>query len=119
MPRKPSPSWGDDPMTRQDSPDRGGSMESLYPFLYAGTTDLPAVLEQVRASTVAKVAEITELRQTVRARDEQRLARCAGDAAARFAAGGRLFGVGNRGRANDAQLTPTRIPNLVAGAAPP
>ena len=32
-------------------------MESLYPFLYSGTSDLSAVLEQVRASTVAKVAE--------------------------------------------------------------
>src|SRR5271165_2834330 len=75
-PRKPSPSWGDDPVTRQDSQDRArgagpasgageargaqqaGGVESLYPFLYAGkyagTTDTSAVLEQVRASTLAK-----------------------------------------------------------------
>ena len=39
------------------------SVESLYPFLYAGTSDLPAVLEQVRASTVAKAEEILELRR--------------------------------------------------------
>ena len=37
-----------------------GSIESLYPFLYAGTTDLPAVLEEVRRSTVAKAEEIIE-----------------------------------------------------------
>ena len=105
-------------MTRQDSPDRDGSMESLYPFLYAGTTDLPAVLEQVRASTVAKVAEITRLRQTVRARDGERLARCAGDAAARFAAGGRLFAFGNGGSATDAQQLATLFLNP-GGHAPP
>ena len=29
-------------------------MESLYPFLYAETSDLAAVLEEVRSSTVAK-----------------------------------------------------------------
>jgi D-sedoheptulose 7-phosphate isomerase len=105
-------------MTRQDSPDRDGSMESLYPFLYAGTTDLPAVLEQVRASTVAKVAEITELRQTVRARDGARLAHCADDAAARFAAGGRLFAFGNGGSATDAQQLATLFLNP-GGDAPP
>ena len=33
-------------------------MESLYPFLYSDTSDLSAVLDQVRASTVAKVEEI-------------------------------------------------------------
>jgi D-sedoheptulose 7-phosphate isomerase len=105
-------------MTRQDSPDRGGSMESLYPFLYAGTTDLQAVLEQVRASTVAKVAEITELRQTVRARDGARLARCAGDVAARFSAGGRLFAFGNGGSATDAQQLATLFLNP-GGDVPP
>jgi D-sedoheptulose 7-phosphate isomerase len=105
-------------MTRQDSPDRGGSMESLYPFLYAGTTDLPAVLEQVRASTVAKVAEIIELRQTVCARDGARLANCAGEAAARFAAGGRLFAFGNGGSATDAQQLATLFLNPGRDAPP-
>jgi len=47
---------------RPDSPGTG-AMEALYPFLYAETSDLPAVLEEVRASTVAKTAEITELRR--------------------------------------------------------
>jgi len=80
-----------------------GSMESLYPVLYSGTTDLDAVLEQVRQSTVAKAAEITELRRVIGARDGARLAACAADAAARFAAGGRLLAFGNGGSATDAQ----------------
>ena len=80
-----------------------GSVESLYPFLYSGTTDLDAVLEQVRQSTVAKAAEITELRRVIGARDGARLAACAADAAARFAAGGRLLAFGNGGSATDAQ----------------
>jgi len=82
-------------------------MESLYPFLYAGTTDLAAVLEQVRASTVDKTGEILELRRTIARRDGARLARCARDMAARFAAGGRLFAFGNGGSATDAQQIAT------------
>ena len=72
-------------MTRQESQDhaRGdqaaSGMEALYPFLYAGTTDVSAVLEQVRASTLAKIAEIAELRRTIGDRDAERLARCAAD----------------------------------------
>ena len=67
------------------------AMESLYPFLYSDTSDLSAVLDQVRASTVAKVAEIGELRRAVAARDGARIAECAREAAARFGAGGRLL----------------------------
>jgi D-sedoheptulose 7-phosphate isomerase len=80
-----------------------GSIESLYPFLYAGQTDVSAVLEQVRASTVAKAAEIIELRRTVRDTDGARLAACARAMADRFAAGGRLLAFGNGGSATDAQ----------------
>jgi D-sedoheptulose 7-phosphate isomerase len=83
--------------------DRGSAaMESLYPFLYAQTSDLPAVLAEVRASTVAKAAEIVELRQVIARRDGARIARCAREMAARFAAGGRLFAFGNGGSATDA-----------------
>ena len=80
-------------------------MESLYPFLYpdTGTTDLPAVLEEVRRSTVAKAEEITEVRRLVSARDSARLMSCARDAAARFTGGGRLLAFGNGGSATDAQ----------------
>ena len=67
-------------VTRQDKQDRTDAVESLYPFLYSGTTDVSAVLEQVRASTVAKVGEIMELRRLVGTRDAARLARCATDA---------------------------------------
>jgi D-sedoheptulose 7-phosphate isomerase len=79
-----------------------GSIESLYPFLYSGSTDMPAVLEQVRQSTVAKAAEILQLRQTVLDRDGARLLACAQHIADRFAAGGRLLACGNGGSATDA-----------------
>ncbi len=84
----------------QDAP---GAMEALYPFLYAEVSDLDEVLAEIRASTVAKAEEIMELRRTVCARDGARLANCAEDMAARFAAGGRLFAFGNGGSATDAQ----------------
>jgi D-sedoheptulose 7-phosphate isomerase len=93
----------------EDRPPAG--VESLYPFLYAGTSDTSAVLDQVRASTVAKIAEIAELRQTVAKRDADRLAECAAEAAARFAAGGRLFAFGNGGSATDAQQLATLFLN--------
>ena len=77
-------------------------LEALYPFLYADTGDLTTVLDQVRASTVAKAAEIGELRRAVGARDGARIEACAREAAGRFAAGGRLFAFGNGGSATDA-----------------
>ncbi|MGH3124871.1 MAG: SIS domain-containing protein, partial [Streptosporangiaceae bacterium] len=98
------------------------AMESLYPFLYSDTSDLSAVLDQVRASTVAKVAEIGELRRAVADRDGARIAECAREAAARFAAGGRLFAFGNGGSATDAQQLATLFlnPGPIEGrAAPP
>ena len=103
-------------MTGHDRP--AGSVESLYPFLYAGTSDTAAVLDQVRASTVAKIAEIAELRQAVAQRDADRLAACAAQAAARFAAGGRLFAFGNGGSATDAQQLATLFLNP-GGQLPP
>lgn len=78
-------------------------MHSLYPFLYANTSDVAAVLEQVRRSTVDKAREITELRAQVLARDGQRLVACADEMARRFAAGGRLLTFGNGGSSTDAQ----------------
>jgi D-sedoheptulose 7-phosphate isomerase len=78
-------------------------VESLYPFLYAGETDVSAVLDQVRASTVAKAAEITQLRQAVSDADGDRLAGCAQAMTDRFAAGARLLAFGNGGSATDAQ----------------
>jgi D-sedoheptulose 7-phosphate isomerase len=100
-----------------------GSIESLYPFLYpdnsdAGPTSLPAVLEDVRRSTVAKAEEIIELRRVISARDGDRLMSCAADAAARFAAGGRLLAFGNGGSATDAQELVTLFLNPGGGARP-
>jgi D-sedoheptulose 7-phosphate isomerase len=92
------------------------AMESLYPFLYAGKSDLPAVLEQVRASTVAKATEIRELRQVIAGRDGARMAQCARDMAARFTAGGRLFAFGNGGSATDAQQIVTLFLHPGGGA---
>jgi D-sedoheptulose 7-phosphate isomerase len=84
-----------------------GSIESLYPFLYSGTTDVSAVLEQVRQSTVAKAAEILALRRQVRDADGARLMECACQMATRFASGGRLLAFGNGGSATDAQQLAT------------
>ena len=95
-----------------------GAMEALYPFLYAGTSDLPAVLAQVRASTVAKAAEIDGLRQLISDREAGRLAACATAMAGRFAAGGRLFAFGNGGSATDAQQLATLFLHPGPAAAP-
>ena len=93
-------------------------LEALYPFLYADNSDLSAVLAQVRASTVAKAEEIAELRRTVCAGDGARIAECARAAAARFAAGGRLFAFGNGGSATDAQQLATLFLNPGGEARP-
>ncbi len=85
-------------MTKRSSgQDRAAAMESLYPFLYAGDApDLDAVLAEVRASTVAKAREITELRRVICAQDAERLTECAQQMAARFAAGGPAAGLRQR-----------------------
>jgi D-sedoheptulose 7-phosphate isomerase len=83
------------------------SIESLYPFLYEDKSDLNAVLEQVRASTVAKIAEIAELRVTIAKQDGVRLETCASEAAQRFRNGGKLLAFGNGGSATDAQQLAT------------
>jgi D-sedoheptulose 7-phosphate isomerase len=93
-------------------------MESLYPFLYSDKTDLSTVLEQVQASTVAKTEEIAELRRVIAGRDGARLERCARDAAARFAAGGKLFAFGNGGSATDAQQLATLFLNPTGDTRP-
>jgi D-sedoheptulose 7-phosphate isomerase len=99
-------------VTTQDTPaGAAGSVESLYPFLYEGVSDLDSVLEDVRRSTVAKAEEISELRREVAARDAARLAACARDMAGRFGAGGRLLAFGNGGSATDAQALVTLFLN--------
>ena len=78
-------------------------LESLYPFLYASTSDMDTVMAQVRQSTVDKAHEIIALRRSVVTRDADRLVLCAKDMAARFAQGGRLMTFGNGGSSTDAQ----------------
>jgi D-sedoheptulose 7-phosphate isomerase len=78
-------------------------VQSLYPFLYADKSNVDAVLEQVRLSTVDKTREIIELRETVLSRDGARLLECADRMADRFAARGRLLAFGNGGSSTDAQ----------------
>jgi D-sedoheptulose 7-phosphate isomerase len=111
-------------VTDDQSSDDGGTaaMQALYPFLYAETSDLPAVLEEVRASTVAKASEITGLRAVIAQQDGARIAACAREMAARFAAGGRLFAFGNGGSATDAAQLATLFlhpGDLSSGAAAP
>jgi len=97
--------------------DRAG-VESLYPFLYSGRSDLEDVLDQVRRSTVDKAAEIVELRrQTVR-RDAARLADCALAMARAFVGGGRLFAFGNGGSSTDAQAVATTFLRPPPGGRP-
>ena len=97
-------------------PDAG--MESLYPFLYAGSGDLDAVLEEIRRSTVAKAGEIVALRELVLDRERDHLVACAEAMARRFAAGGRLFAFGNGGGATDAQDLVALFLNPPAGPGP-
>ena len=78
-------------------------MESLYPFLYAESTDLDSVLRAASASTADKAREIVELRKEMAEHYADALIACARDMAARFAAGGRLFTFGNGGSSSDAQ----------------
>jgi D-sedoheptulose 7-phosphate isomerase len=78
-------------------------VRSLYPFLYADTSDVDAVIEQVRRSTVDKAHEIIELRASVLAAEGTKLLDCAGEMAERFTAGARLLGFGNGGSSTDAQ----------------
>ncbi len=84
-------------------PDPG--MQALYPFLYAETSDLDAVLEQARRSTEAKVEEIVLLREQVAERDGERLVACARAMAHSFDAGGQLLAFGNGGSSTDSRRT--------------
>jgi D-sedoheptulose 7-phosphate isomerase len=90
-------------MTREHTPVGADGLEALYPFLYAGSGDLDAVLSQVEHSTVDKVREIVALRGDVLAADRDRLLACAQDLARAFRGGGRLLAFGNGGSSTDAQ----------------
>ena len=78
----------------------------LYPFLYAPAThtgvETSALLESVRASTLAKCAEVVSLRRELLAEYEGQLTLAAEKIAERFALGATLFAFGNGGSATDA-----------------
>ncbi|MGI8574331.1 MAG: D-sedoheptulose-7-phosphate isomerase [Egibacteraceae bacterium] len=80
-----------------------GGVESLYPFLYEGSTNIDAVLTDVARSTAEKAAEIVALRRTVGEQEAEQVAACAADLAAAFAGGGKLMAFGNGGSSSDAQ----------------
>lgn len=89
--------------TQPDQASARHGVEALYPFLYAGDTDLDRVLAEVQRSTVAKAQEIVRLREQVLARYGPQLPECARAMADSFAAGGRLLAFGNGGSSTDAQ----------------
>ncbi|MCA1671038.1 MAG: SIS domain-containing protein [Actinobacteria bacterium] len=90
-------------------------LESLYPFMYAGSSDLDSVLDEVRRSTTDKVGEISRLRDEVLKTYRDALADCATAMARAFEAGGRLFVFGNGGSSTDAQA----VAELFENPAPP
>ncbi len=79
------------------------TVESLYPFLYEGRTDVNAVLAEVSRSTAEKAHEIVALREHIATTYADRLPVCAAALAASFGNGGRLFTFGNGGSSTDAQ----------------
>ena len=78
----------------------------LYPFLYGSPETqeraLPALLAQVRRSTLDKCADVIGLRQRLLDEYETHLAAAAAAMAERFALGGKLIAFGNGGSATDA-----------------
>ncbi|MGH3939177.1 MAG: D-sedoheptulose-7-phosphate isomerase [Pseudonocardiaceae bacterium] len=91
-----------EPAVQSGQPSRSDDLAALYPFLHSGTGDLDAVLAEVRRSTIDKVHQIVAVRREVLARESRRLVACASAMAAAFAAGGRLFAMGNGGSCTDA-----------------
>jgi D-sedoheptulose 7-phosphate isomerase len=84
------------------STEAAGGFQSLYPFLYAGESNVDSVLQQVARSTIEKATEIVSLRRLVAEEQGDRLSACAAAMAERFNAGGRLFAFGNGGSSTDA-----------------
>jgi D-sedoheptulose 7-phosphate isomerase len=80
---------------------------ALYPFLDTApeqrTSSVDTVKAEVRASSVAKMAEIVALRARVLAVDGDRLAACAAAMADRLSRDGRVIAFGNGGSSTDAQ----------------
>lgn len=94
-------------------------IEDLYPFLYAGKSNLDSVLEEVSRSTVEKATEIVELRRKLVSEQGEAMAAAAEAMAERFAAGARLFAFGNGGSSTDAADIATLFLHPASGRALP
>ncbi|MGI9111706.1 MAG: D-sedoheptulose-7-phosphate isomerase [Gaiellaceae bacterium] len=79
-----------------------GASGFLYPFLGAGSHDLDAVVEDVRASVELKGAETAELRERTLAGSREALVAATATVRRALDAGGTLFAFGNGGSATDA-----------------
>ncbi len=87
---------------RGAAPHDGGASSFLYPFLSGSENDLEGVLCDVRASVLAKVAEVTELRAATVARSGAQIGAAAATLRHALDAGGTLLALGNGGSATDA-----------------
>jgi D-sedoheptulose 7-phosphate isomerase len=79
-----------------------GAASFLYPFLGEDERDLESVVADVRASVLAKTAEVAELRAQTLHDGEPQLHDAARALRARLDAGGRVLALGNGGSATDA-----------------
>lgn len=80
----------------------GEDLQTLYPFLYTGSTDTDSVLDDVRRSTAEKAREIVELRESLADECADALTQCSDRIASSFRHGGKLFAFGNGGSSSDA-----------------
>jgi D-sedoheptulose 7-phosphate isomerase len=79
-----------------------GAAGFLYPFLTGSEPDIPAVVEDVQRSVVAKAQEAAALRRQTLTDGRSALLRAALALRRSFDAGGRLLALGNGGSATDA-----------------
>lgn len=79
-----------------------GASSFLYPFLGESETDLDRVLEDVRASVLAKARDVGDLRERTLTESLDELVAAAGALRERLDAGGRVLALGNGGSATDA-----------------
>ncbi len=79
-----------------------GASSFLYPFLGEREDDLETVVADVRASVLAKAAEISALRAQTLEEAEGELRSAAAELRSRLECGGRVLAVGNGGSATDA-----------------
>jgi D-sedoheptulose 7-phosphate isomerase len=90
-----------------------GAASFLYPFLDEGEHDLEAVVEDVRASVLAKADEVGELREGTLTENRAVLKSAAERLRDSFDDGGRVLALGNGGSATDAMdaVADLRLPH--------